>query len=97
MDKIFHKADHNYKVCKENLYQNCTAGIPFCSHKNNYYNPAIANFQIFRNKLSPLTMAEERSSRDEQCDEKFGLYIADVIWHCKMHERIIENKIAVSN
>ena len=81
MDKIFHKANHHYKVCKENLYQNCTAGIPFCSHKNNYYNPAIANIQISRNKLSPLTMVEEmlKITKDEKCGEKYGLYIANVI------------------
>ena len=44
-------------------------------------------------------MVEEmlKITKDDQCDEKYGLYIANVIWHCKMHEIKIENKIAVSN
>ena len=36
-------------------------------------------------------------TKDEQSDEKYGLNIDNVIWHCKMHDIIIDIKNAVSN
>ena len=83
----------------------------FCSHKNNYYNPAIAKIQIFRNwtpttdngrrdvkigELAQMYAFPKVHTKDKQCDEKHGLYIANVIWYCKMHKIKIANKTAVS-